>query len=216
MRLRTGPMLATLVFASSWGALPAQAVPFTIYEDVDLSGDYGTGEERTGGVNGNGGATYDYAFDLDAGTQNVSGAALEITFTVWDNNFILVLNGVTVVPLDPGDPAAFTPAVVQPWLSNVNGIPRMRIDLDEAAIVFAAAETASSTVITSGLVYARPTTNPVFADGQNTITIVNPNGPGPDALVFTISGNVPLLIPEPATGTLIGLGLLGMAMQRRV
>ena len=215
MRLRTGPMLATLVFASSWGALPAQAVPFTIYEDVDLSGDYGAGEERTGGVNGNGGATYDYAFDLDAGTQNVSGAALEITFTVWDNNFIVVLNGVTVVPLDPNDPAVFSPAVVQPWLANVNGIPRMRISLDEAAIAFAAAETAASTVITSGLVYAQPTTNPVFAGGQNTITIVNPNGPGPDALSFTISGSVPLLIPEPATGTLIGLGLLGMAMQRR-
>jgi len=215
MRLRSGSVMATLVLACALGALPAQAAPITIYEDVDLSGDYGAGEERTGGANGNGGATYDYAFDLDAGTQNISGATLDITFTVWDNNFILVLNGVTVVPLDPNDPAVFTPAIVQPWLPNVNGIPRMHITLDEGAIAFEAAETTGSTVITSGLIYAQPTTNPVFTDGQNTITIVNPNGPGPDALDFTISGDVPLLIPEPATAALIGLGLLALALQRR-
>jgi len=165
MKSCAGGVVATLMLASALAALPARAVPITIYEDVDLSGDYGAGEERTGGVNGNGGATYDYAFDLDAGAQNVSGATLEITFTVWDNNFILVLNGVTVVPLDPNDPAVFTPAIVQPWNPNVNGIPRMRITLGETAIAFAASLTTGSTAITSGLVYAQPTTNPVLADG---------------------------------------------------
>ena len=152
VRLRTGPVVATFLLACALGTLPAKAAPITIYEDVDVSGDYGAGEERTGGVNGDGGATYDYAFDLDAGTQNISGATLEIRFTVWDNNFILVLNGVTVVPLDLNDPAVFAPAIVQPWLANVNGIPRMRITLGETAIAFAASLTTGSTAITSGLV----------------------------------------------------------------
>ena len=215
MRLHAGSMMATLALAGALDALPTLAAPITIYEDVDLSGDYGAGEERTGGVNGDGGGTYDYAFDLDVGTQDISAATLEITFNLWDNNFILLLNGVTVVPLDLNDPAVFTPAIDQPWFANVNGLPRLRISLDETAIAFEAAETTGSTAITSGLVYAQPTTNPVFADGKNTITIVNPDGPGPDGLDFTISGNVPLVIPEPASAALIGLGLLVLSLRRR-
>lgn len=214
-RFRTGSKLATLALACALAAPAAQAVPITVYEDVNSSGDLDAGEERTGGINGDGGGTYDFAFDLDAGTQSVSGAMLEITFNVWDNNFILVLNGVSVVPVDPNDPAVFTPAIDQPWNANVNGLPRLRITLDEAAITFEAAETAGSTAITSGLVYAQPTTNPVFVAGQNTITIVNPDGPGPDSLDFTISADVPLLIPEPASATLLGLGLLALAIRRR-
>ena len=44
----------------------------------------------------------------------------------------------------------------------------------------------SSSTITTGLVYDQPTANPVFFDGQNTITIVNPNGNGADGIDFRI------------------------------
>ncbi len=210
-----GSTLALLAFSGAWGATPAGAAPITFYQDVDLSGTYTSGEQRTGGSNGNGGATYNYAFDLDAGTQNISGSTISIAFTVWDNNFILVLNGVTVVPLDSGDPAVFAPTVIGPWTANVNGLPRLLISLDQSAVGFAAARTSTSSVLTSGLVYAQPTINPVFVNGQNTITIVNPDDIGPDALTFLISGNVPALVPEPTTASLIGLGLLGLAWSRR-
>ena len=196
-------------------AAAAQAVPITIYEDTNSSGSYDTGEERTGGVNADPGATYNYAFDLDAGVHDIAGASIDVSFDVWDNNFILIVNGVTVVPVDNNDPAVFTPAIQTPWTANSNGLPRLHILLDESAISFEAALTTSATSLTAGLVYAQPTTNPVFVDGQNTIAIVNPDGPGPDSLDFSIFGDVPLLAPEPGTGALLGLGLAGLALARR-
>ena len=82
------------------------------------------------------------------------------------------------------------------------------ISLSEIDVSFAAAETAASATLTSGLVYAQPTVNPVFVDGQNTITIVNPNDAGPDGVEFTISGDVTLLVVEPGTLPLVSAGFL--------
>jgi hypothetical protein len=169
MRMRYLAAAMTLAFAWCVVSAQAAAAPITIYEDLNSSGDYDTGEERTGGVGGNGGSTFAWAFDLDALTQDLSSTTIEIVFNTRDNNFIVDIKGVTVVPVDPNDPAVFTPAVVTPWTANANGIPRLIISLSETDISFAAAETTASTTLTSGLIYAQPTTNPVFVDGQNTI-----------------------------------------------
>ncbi len=208
MRLRHLAAAAMLALAWCVVAAPAGAVPITIYEDLNSSGDYDPGEERTGGVGGSGGSTFAWAFDLDALTQDLTSTTIEIDFDSWDNNFVVVVNGVTTVPVDPNNPAVFTPAIVAPWVTNGNGIPRLIISLSETGISFAAAETSSSATLTSGLIYAQPTTNPVFVDGQNTITIVNPDGPGPDGIDFTTSGDVTLLVPEPGTLFLLAAGCL--------
>ena len=214
MGLRHLAAVAMLGFAWCLSASPAGAVPFTIYEDVNSSGDYDPGEERTGGVGGDGGSTFAWAFDLDVLTQDVSSATIEIVFNTWDNNFSVDINGVMVVPVDPNDPAVFTPAIATPWTANANGLPRLIISLGETGISFAGAETTSSTTLTPGLVYAQPTTNPVFVDGQNTITIVNPDDAGPDGVDFTISGDV-TLTPEPGSLPLVATGLLLLAWIRR-
>jgi hypothetical protein len=60
------------------------------------------------------------------------------------------------------------------------------------------------------MVYAQPTKNPVFRDGQNTITIVNPDYPGTDGIDFSISGDV-TLVPEPGTLPLFAAGLVVFA-----
>ncbi|HVN36778.1 MAG TPA: PEP-CTERM sorting domain-containing protein [Myxococcota bacterium] len=197
-------------------AASASAIPITFYNDLNSNGSYDPGEQVTGGSNGDGGATYVLSFDLDAATQNISAASITLTFQVWDNNFIVSVNGVTDVPVDNNDPAVFTPAVQTPWTANSNGLPRLVTTLGQTGISFAAALDTTTNTMTTGLAYAQPTTNPVFHGGQNTITIVNPDGPGPDALVFTILGSIPLLpIPEPGTGSLFALGLTGMAVMRR-
>jgi len=193
----------------------AGAVPITFYDDLNSSGSYDPGEQVTGGSNGDPGATYALEFDLNAATQDIANASIQLNFAVWDNNFIVSVNGVTVVPVDNNDPAVFTPAVQTPWTANSNGLPRLQIGLTQTGISFAAALTTATNTVTTGLVYAQPTTNPVFHGGQNTITIVNPDGPGPDALIFTILGSIPTLpIPEPGTGALLALGLAGLAVAR--
>lgn len=196
-------------------ARSASAVPITIYDDANSSGAYDLGEAVSGGANGDGGATYALEFDLDSVTQDITGAILDITFEYWDNNFIIIVNGVTVVPLDNNDPAVFTPAVSNPWLPNDNALPRLAITLGQTGIAFAAALTTTDTTMTSGLVYAQPTINPVFVNGQNTITIINPDGDGADALFFTITGDVPLIVPEPGSAALLGAGLCALALARR-
>jgi hypothetical protein len=50
---------------------------------------------------------------------------------------------------------------------------------------------------------------------ESGITIAEPEGPGPDALVFTIMGDVPIVIPEPGTAALIALGLVGLVRAGR-
>jgi hypothetical protein len=208
-------VLAAFALLAGMAASSASAVPITIYDDTNSSGAYDLGEAVSGGANGDPGATYALEFDLDSVTQDITGAVLDITFEYWDNNFIIVVNGVTVVPLDPGDPAVFTPGVSNPWLPNDNALPRLAIVMSQTGIAFSSALTTTDTTMTSGLVYAQPTTNPVFVNGQNTITIVNPDGPGPDSLFFTISGDVPLIVPEPATAALFGAGLCALALASR-
>jgi len=216
VRLRSiSIVLASIALLAGIAASSASAVPITIYDDTNSSGAYDLGEAVSGGANGDGGATYALEFDLDAVTQDITGAVLDITFEFWDSNFILVVNGVTVVPLDPSDPAAFTPGVTNPGLPNDNALPRLAIVMGQTGIAFSSALTTTAASMTSGLVYAQPTTNPVFVNGQNTITIVNPDGPGSDSLFFTITGDVPLIVPEPGTAALLGVGLCALALARR-
>jgi cysteine-rich repeat protein len=161
-------------------------VSLDIYEDMNSNGSFDPGEERDGGIGGDGGSVFEYAFDLDASVSDLGGVSIDLFLTTYDDSFDIDINGVAVVPVDPGNPALFTPEINRPWLANSNGHPRLHITLTEASIDFEGSETASSATMTTGLVYDQPTTNPVFFDGQNTITIVNPNGRGPDAIDFQI------------------------------
>jgi hypothetical protein len=208
-RLRRGLALAAGCAAWLAAAAPASGAPIVIYDDVNTSGSYDLGEELPGGANLDGGGTHDRFFDLDASSEDVTSVVLDITFDIFDNNFEILVNGVSVVPLDGGDPAVFTPAIDQPWIANDNALPRLRMILTATSISFEAALTQTATAMTAGLVYNQTTVNPIFVDGQNTLTVINPDGPGPDALIFAVLGDV-TPIPEPGTAVLLGLGLAGL------
>lgn len=197
-------------------AVGAGAVPVTIYEDLDLSGDYTAGEERTGASHGNGGGTYDWAFDLEASTQDVTTTTIQIVMATYDHGWEISVNGVVIIPLDPGNPAVFSPAVNTPWNANGNGLPRLVMDIASGAIDFSGTLTTGSTSLTSGLVYNQPLVLPVFQDGQNTIVITNPDGAGPDGIDFTISADVGLIpAPEPDSAMMLLMGLVLVAGGRR-
>jgi cysteine-rich repeat protein len=186
-----------------------------IYKDTDLSGSFDPGEERAGGIGGNGGSVFDYVFDLDASTHDLSLTSIELLLPAYNHAFRIDINGTTVVPLDPGDPAVFAPSIDVPWLSNSNGLPRLRIALTEASVEFSGSETTSSTEMTTGLVYNQATTNPVFVDGRNTITIENPNGTGSDWIDFRIRmrrGDLPYQKISHTQGGFSGLGAFNLAL----
>ncbi|MGH0031316.1 MAG: PEP-CTERM sorting domain-containing protein [Myxococcota bacterium] len=194
----------------------ASAVPVTVYDDLDLSGDYTAGEEVTGGTNGTGGRTYSWAFDLDAATQDLASTAIQIVMTTYDHNWEISVNGVVIVPVDPGNPAVFSPAVQTPWNANSNALPRLVMDIGSSAIDFAGSLTTGAASMTTGLVYNQPLVLPVFQDGQNTIVIVNPDDVGPDGIDFSISADVgPLPVPEPRTAGMLLLGLAALAVRAR-
>ena len=208
-RLRKTLALAAGCTAWLAAAAPAPGAPIVIYDDVDTSGSYDLGEELPGGANLDGGGTHLRFFDLDASSEDLGSVVLDISFDVFDNNFEILVNGVSVVPLDPGNPAVFTPAIDQPEIANDNALPRLRMILTATSVSFEAALTQAATTLTAGLVYNQVTVNPAFVNGQNTLTIVNPDGPGADALIFAVLGDV-TPIPEPDTAALLGLGLAGL------
>ena len=111
-RRSAGLGVPALVLAGCLAAASARAVPITVYDHVDLGADHTAARERIGGVRGHAGATVDVALDLIVKKTAASIAPLEISFHRWEEN--LMVNGVTVVPVDPNDPGVSTQALSNP------------------------------------------------------------------------------------------------------
>ena len=172
-----------------------------IYEDTNANGILDPGEERVGGIGGDGGSVFEYAFDLDAAAHDPRLTSIELHLASYDDAFRIDINGETVVPLSSGSPATFSPPIESPQVENENCLPRLRISITSFWVEFSGTQIPSSLTMTPGvassserpgrdrpghLIYGHETTPPLFIDGQNTITIVNPDGPGAGGIDFRI------------------------------
>jgi cysteine-rich repeat protein len=101
-------------------------------------------------------------------------------------------------------------------------LPRLRVSITSFWVEFSGTEQPTSTEMTPGvalsserpgsdrtdhLIYGHETTPPLFIDGQNTITIVNPDGPGADGIEFQIRmrrGDLPYQKISDTQGGLAG------------
>jgi hypothetical protein len=201
------------------GLLLAGASAHAVRLDLDLdSQSNATWDDATEtGTTGNGGAFVETSFDLDATTFDLTTVTVELSFITLDHNFVIHVNGVEVVPIDPGNPAVFSPALAATWTANSNGLPRLTMTFSQTGIEFAGTETSSSPALTTGLVYNQPIVTPGFVAGTNTIRYENPDAAGPDGSQFGLRADAALLIliPEPTTATLFTLGLCGLSLFAR-
>ena len=206
----------------------------TVYQDLDASGDFTAGEENDSYSNGGGGATHVRNFDIPV-TTDPSSAVVEIDIQTVDNNLTLQVNGQHIFnhpsagqpnKLEMQTPSAENNLVDingnhvhQPWLANVNGLPRLQIVVTENNVRLFGTLTNASTELIPFFVDPGSTNTPTFMTGQNTITLQNLNGPGPDGMtggftvttndIFELTTTMPMAFEDqlPTTGLDLGLSL---------
>ena len=210
-------ILALALVAGLW-LWPETAAAVRLDIDAGVTSNATWDDASESGTTGNGGAFLEMSFELDGAVHDISSLTVELSFITIDHNFIIYVNGSEVVPIDPGNPAEFAPLLIDTWLANANGLPRIVMTFSPTGVEFAGTEQTSSAALTTGLVYNQPVATPGFIAGTNTIRFENPDDAGPDGSVFAILADAGLLIPipEPGTASLVALGVCGLAARARL
>ena len=121
---------------------------------------------------------------------------LRLDFSSMDNSFQLDINGTTVHPsvlefesgaLDSGDEYFVFQSdgsfITTPWLPNVNGLPRLRLIINEfgQAALYGTRTTISTSLELMAAQAGTPFNTISWIPGNNnTITVINQAGPGPE------------------------------------
>jgi hypothetical protein len=176
----------------------------------DDTNDLGTNADLGAGPD----AVWSLTFDLGAGLVDLSSVAIDLAFTSFDHNFTVDINGTEIVPMDPGNPAAFTPGLNNPWTPSTESQPRLVMHFSNAAVTFEGTPNVGDTALVA-LIYNQPTIVPIIVDGVNTLTFTMLNDVGPDASNWGITGSATLLVPEPSPAALVMAGLAVVAIARR-
>ena len=144
--------------------------------------------------NGNGGGTHVFNYN--------DVVEAEINLSTVDNSFQVDVDGTTIhsniLQLESGN---FSPGdvqmvfqsngsqIVSPWVANTNGLPRIKIAIDQAgAVIIRGSRTTTSTTLEVMVTSDGSPFNTInFPVGATTITIINPNDGGPDGILGVIN-----------------------------
>ncbi len=117
-----------------------------------------------------------------------------------DNSFRLLVNGTSIssanIEVEGGGNLqageillrfADTSLVQAPWVANSNGLARVEVRLSESGVEFWGTRTTTSTVLEQLFPASGTITPPNFVSGSNTISVVNLNDNGLDAIAGQVS-----------------------------
>jgi Ca2+-binding RTX toxin-like protein len=178
------------------------------YVDTNGNGSYNVGEAspiiQNGSMNsgdGPGNTTHTRSFDIPVGT-NPADTIIHIVLTTLDNSVGISVNGQNL--FNPGilefeTGGAYVPAtdsfarfldgtvITAHWEPNVNGLPRIVIDITENGIMIYGTRTATSTVLEPMELTAGSINLPNLVNGQNTIVLVSDDDVGQDGINGSIA-----------------------------
>lgn len=163
----------------------------------------------------------------DGGTHNFSYTDVEslmVDFDFINNAFQMTVNSQQIHPntletetaeMNGGDVLLVFQSnnleMQEPWLSNSNGLPRLRLNIDQSGnITLQGSRTTTSTVMETMIVNSAVAFNTItFPSGTTSITIVNPNESGNDGISGTITVQETCSTPDtqnPTAPTLSSTG----------
>ncbi|MCA8894499.1 MAG: hypothetical protein KDA48_04520 [Amphiplicatus sp.] len=161
----------------------------------------------------------------DTATVNLSGAVegsemITLAFDTIDNSFELVVNGESLTGstvqlqsnvYDPSTQAFLQfedgTAINQPWVSGTDGAPRIVVHITEEGVEVLATRTPGSGDYEHMTLVNGAFTAPEFLDGENTVTVINPNDSGPDGLSANVTAQYDQLVDgvlEGQDGAVVG------------
>jgi len=210
VQFRTLLTLSCLVLAAPALGAPIDFTGTAVNGTWDDTNDLGTNADLGAGPD----AVWSLTFDLGTGLVDLSSVFIDLAFTSFDHNFTVDINGTEIVPMDPGNPAVFTPGLNNPWTPSTESLPRLVMHFSNVAVTFEGTPNVGDMALVT-LTYNQLTTVPAILDGVNTITFTMLNDVGPDASNWGITGSAALLAPEPSPAALITVGLVIVAIGRR-
>ena len=219
------PKILLLASALAW--LPVQAahaVTATVYSDSNSNGQFDSGEQNNTFLGGDGGSTHLRSFDIGP-AGNLATPQVTIDFPYIDNSVRVQINGSdicapSICQFQADAHNAATQAFlrfaggdfVEPWLENVNGLPRLRVTVTPSSITITGTRTTTATAL-SAVTFSSGGLGspPVFVNGQNDISVVNPDDVGPDAIEGLMSAIYDNYTPQIAVTKTPSVGLVSSA-----